>query len=162
MNHILLYRDIANYDGDNPCVMGEMRVNDKHTLYTIERPWIPDAPGGRPFESCVPHGRYRCIEHRRGNGDKVIALVNYGLGVYYRESDRKQDCGRYKILIHAANYVAEVAGCIAPGLNRDPSVPMVTSSRKAMKKLWEALSPSHSTILDIVWADEDLQGVPYA
>lgn len=113
------------------------------SIHTIERPWIPTHPGGKPFESCVPAGRYKLRKHTRGNGDKVLALVNPGLGVYYRGKERINDVGRYLILIHAGNWVTDVVGCIAPGIGSavTDGGPMVTDSRKAMK-------------LIMSWADE--------
>jgi hypothetical protein len=103
-------------------------------LHTLERPWIPTHPGGAPRRSSVPAGRYDMIHHTRTNGDKVVALVNPGLGVYYLDSDRTNECGRFMILLHAANYVDQLEGCIAPGTGAAVTDrgPMVTSSRDAM------------------------------
>ena len=108
------------------------------TWWTIERPWIPgDHPGGLSFESCIPDGRYKLIKHTRPNGDKVVALVNPSLGVWYRKEDRPEEWGRYLVLIHSGNFVNHVVGCIAPGLSRsiyDNRI-MVGSSRAAMRQI---------------------------
>ena len=122
---------------------------DGVALHTIERPWIPTHPGGKPEESCVPAGRYKLIPHTRKSGDKVRALVNPGLGVYYLKGDRPNGVGRYLILIHAANWVHQIIGCVAPGLDRAWSAkgPMVTSSRKAMKVLMKWLGDDEAEIL---------------
>ena len=108
------------------------------TLHTVEQEWRPTAPGGEPFNSSVPAGRYQLIPHIRPDGSKVVALVNPGLGVYYEEKDRPNKCGRYLILIHPGNTSRDVVGCIAPGLGRSDS--MVTRSRDAMKVLMEYVS----------------------
>ena len=126
---------------------------DGVSLFTIERPWIATDPGGKPFESCVPAGRYELVPYVRGNGDAVRALVNPGLGVYFRKRDRPNGVGRYKILIHAGNWVTDVVGCIAPGYGRTAAHyysnkgPMVTNSRKAMKVLMNWLGDDEAEIM---------------
>jgi len=118
---------------------------DSVALYTIERPWLPTDPGGMPEESCVPAGRYDLVTHIRRNGDIVRALVNPGLGVYYLKGDRPNSVGRYLILIHAANWVHQIVGCIAPGYGRKGK--MVTNSRKAMSLLMNWLSDDEAEIV---------------
>jgi hypothetical protein len=117
-------------------------------LSTIERPWIPTHPGGRPFESCVPAGRYRLVPFTRPSGERVVALVNPGLGVYLQEEDRPGDVGRYLILIHVGNWVQDVVGCIAPGLSLAPSAqgPMVRESRKAMSLLMQFIGEDEAEL----------------
>lgn len=119
------------------------------SMYTIERPWIPTHPGGKPGESCVPAGQYELIPHTRPNGDKVLALINPGLGVYYLAGDRFHGVGRYLILIHAGNWAHDVIGCIAPGLSRATSNegPMVTKSRDAMEQLMDFVDREYAEIL---------------
>ncbi len=103
-------------------------------LYTLERPWIAGPAGGMPFESCVPDGTYQLLAHRRENGDQVLALRNPALGVYYTNQERAGRPGRYLILIHSANWVEEIVGCIAPGLVRTiaNNKRMVRASRNAI------------------------------
>ena len=105
---------------------------------TIERPWIKGPHlGGMSFESCIPDGKYKLVPHTRPNGDKVVALVNPALGVWYQQEDRPEPWGRYLVLIHSGNYVEHVVGCIAPGLGRTiyENRIMVTASRAAMNKI---------------------------
>ena len=116
---------------------GRLWLDGETAFYTLERPWIGGVPGGVPFRSCVPDGTYELVEHQRQNGDLVFALRNPDLGVYYTEEERGDQPGRYLILIHAGNYVEDVVGCIAPGIDRTihNNRRMVTSSRKAMDKI---------------------------
>ena len=116
---------------------GKMFTEDG-TFHTIERPWIqgPDK-GGMPFESCIPDGIYQLVPHTRPSGDKVVALVNEELGVWYQKDDRPSTWGRYLVLIHAANYVEDIVGCVGPGAARTiaNNRPMVTSSRATMNRI---------------------------
>ena len=124
---------------------GRLWLDDETALYTLERPWIDGLPGGMPFESCVPDGEYELIPHTRPNGDHVYALRNPDCGVYYTEQERGDRDGRYLILIHSANWVEQVVGCIAPGLVRTiaHNKRMVRSSRHAMRKVmarkWDSI-----------------------
>lgn len=116
---------------------GLLWLNDYESLHTLERPWRPGAPGGVPFESCVPDGTYRLKPHIRSNGDRVLALWNPDLHVYYTDQERAGRAGRYLILIHVANWIEEIVGCIAPGMVRTiaNNKRMVRSSRTAMQKI---------------------------
>ena len=119
---------------------GRLWLNDEDYVYTLERPWIDGLPGGMPFESCVPDGQYDLIAHRRPNGDDVFALRNPDCHVYYTDQERAGRPGRYLILIHSANWVEEVVGCIAPGLVRTiaSNKRMVRSSREAMRRILDS------------------------
>lgn len=117
---------------------GLLWLNAKDCVYTLERPWrAGPSPGGLPFESCVPDGSYDLIAHQRPSGDHVLALRNPDLGVFYTKERRTDNVGRYLILIHAANFVDQVVGCIAPGTGRTiyDNRRMVTNSREAMRKI---------------------------
>lgn len=132
MRELILKRE--NEDSTNP-TLGTLRVAEKK-LYTIERPWIPDSPGGKPSLSCVPAGRYRLIRHKRPRTSKLVpALINPGLSVFYRPEDRPNGVGRSLILIHSGNWVTNVIGCIAPGTGRgeDEKGPRTYNSRDAME-----------------------------
>ncbi len=116
---------------------GRLWLNDDEYVYTLERPWIDGMPGGMSFESCVPDGQYELIQHRRPNGDNVLALRNPDLAVYYSKDERPHNEGRYLILIHSGNYVDDVVGCIAPGMTRTiyNNRRMVGASRNAMRRI---------------------------
>jgi hypothetical protein len=129
-----------------------------HNLATIERPWVlHDDVGGKPFESCIPDGEYRIDPWTRPNRGEVYILSNPDLGVYRLEEDRPRGVGRYLVLIHVANYVRNVVGCVGPGtqrvIMRDKKTGTyeraVSSSGEAMKILRSVLGreETHSLII---------------
>jgi uncharacterized protein DUF5675 len=117
-------------------------------LATLERPWIPDPDtdtdlAGKEYESCVPDGEYVLRPHYSNTYPEATdrwayALVSPALGVYYSDTEipKGQRYGRSKVLIHPANYVRELQGCIAPGLRHHYNVePTVQNSGDAMTAL---------------------------
>jgi hypothetical protein len=127
---------------------GVLWLDDETCLHTLERPWRPGPAGGVPFESCVPDGTYKLLQHVRPDGAEVLALRNPALGVFYTNEERQGRPGRYLVMLHAANYVEEVVGCIAPGMVRTiaGNRRMVRSSREAMA----LIMATGATQLDIV------------
>ena len=124
-------------------------------LATMERPWVAgNTPGGKPFESCIPDGEYRLDPWRRPSGHEVYILSNPELGVFKEKGD---GIGRYLILIHVANWVINVVGCIGPGTSRsimkNPSTGRyeraVSSSGEAMRIITEQLGREESHTLTI-------------
>ena len=117
--------------------MGVLEVPEETTYQTIERPWLDNGP----FKSCVPLGEYVLVPFTRDEGgQRTYALENHSLGVYVFQSDIPDGLThntRYGILIHPGNYVKDVVGCIAPGLQR--SGEMVTNSRNAFSDLMRIL-----------------------
>jgi hypothetical protein len=87
----------------------------------------------------VPDGEYSLRHHIRPNGDRVFALWNPDLSVFYTKQERADREGRYLILIHSANWVEQVIGCIAPGVVRTiaENKRMVRNSRQAVAKIME-------------------------
>ena len=120
------------------CTRGVLHVGTD-AFQTVERPWVrnPDGKGGTPFESCIPDGTYRLRGYTRPSGKKAFILSNPDQGVYEQQEDMGGAIGRYLILIHPGNTVADVVGCIAPGLTGGER--SVGSSRNAMLKLHELL-----------------------
>lgn len=148
MKHLLLERKRSSYTETQGFLSFKGSL-----LASIERPWIEHTvDGGKPYESCVPVGRYDLRPHKRPNGDDVVALVNPDHGVYYLEDDLPQQGGRFLILIHVANYKKDVVGCIGPGLWKDDSQfgPMVKSSRVAMTRVMDYIDGQEAQ-LEIRW-----------
>lgn len=90
---------------------------------TVERPW----KNNERQKSCIPVGEYRCVPENHPTKKQVFRLQKVP--------------NRDGILIHIANSVTEIQGCIAPGLAiLDSSIPEkygVANSAFAMKKLIE-------------------------
>jgi hypothetical protein len=122
-------------------------IAGRFRCYTIERPWIPDIThGSKPYESCVPDGRYKLEPHNGNEHSDTWALVNPELQVYhYHEGP-----GRSAILFHVANYVDDVVGCIGPGLKSGilDGKQAVLSSGAAMSRLRQTLeSGRHNLVI---------------
>jgi len=86
--------------------------------HAVEKPWVPhpDHPGGTPFLSCLPAGRYLCIRrpHFTRREAKYV-IVSHGLHVFERKEELPPEGGRYADLFHAANEPTEVTGCVGLG-----------------------------------------------
>lgn len=140
-----MFIDLHRFAYLTDCTRGILQIGT-NSFQTIERPWVsfPDAKGGTPFESCIPDGDYRLRTYTRPSGKRAFILSNENYGVFEQEADRPAGHGRFLILIHPGNTVADVVGCIAPGLTGyDRSV---GSSRKAMAKIIELLDGYEHTI----------------
>lgn len=104
--------------------------------YTVERPWIDN----KPFISCIPAGMYR-VKHRMYNRGGYPALHICDV------PDRSY------ILIHRANHMLELLGCI--GVGRDFGYVYnkwaVTSSATTLKNLLKVLENKTNITLHIYW-----------
>jgi len=78
------------------------------TIKTIEREWL----NNQRNVSCIPAGTYDLVPHTRPNGDEVYAIVNEDFGVYLYPNDKAE---RDLILVHVANIIDDIEGCIGPG-----------------------------------------------
>lgn len=123
------------------CTMGVLEVAGKR-FFTMERPWIPDPVGkaGVKYRSCICEGTFRVTPFTRPSGEKAFRISNPSLDVYedpFQVPRGKEDSARTLVLIHAANYVFDVIGCIGPGMERTKTLKgwMVTSSREAMNQI---------------------------
>ena len=151
--NLTLTRDYLGTD----CTQGKLTVVGL-TVETMERPWVPHAtaPCGQKGVSCIPVGTYKMVRHNSENHPRTWALVNPDLWVYHWDEDvlvGQKDIARTLVLIHPANFAAELRGCIAPGRGRavDPSGrKMVTLSRISMADLQSVLSWDDSHIMEII------------
>ena len=134
---------------------GAMIVDGK-PMVTLERPWIADedSPSGKPMESCVPAGTYSLIAAFSPKYNKdMYYLVNEDNGVFLRKEERRYDSDRWGCMFHSANWVHQINGCIAPGLEisligEDTGV---TSSRSATKALTDYLDSTNDPCVVINW-----------
>lgn len=103
------------------CILGKLYFEDKEIAATIENPWLDNAEG----ISCIPSGKYQCVEDKTGKFQwwKILYVD-----------------GRKDIEIHQGNYVKDTAGCIIIGEGWSwggvtGEEPKVFSSVKTLKKL---------------------------
>jgi len=107
-------------------------------LYTLELPW----KNNEPNISCIPAGSYIVEKTYSPRFRKKLWLI-------------KDVPGRSGVRFHAANFVRELEGCIAPGLEKkdidnDGTID-VMDSRKALDLMNEVLPSKFK--LDIIWND---------
>lgn len=150
-----LRRDPEHYPD---CTLGVLTVLGFGTrLQTIERPWVPNAHGGKSgakYESCIAEGTYNVQRHLRPSGERAWALVNHELDVFYLPSEvprGRERAARTLVLIHAGNYVYDVIGCVAVGMARAKTRDgwMIERSREAMNVLRTMLGETYDVKLRI-------------
>lgn len=137
------------------CTLGTLSVGSL-LLKTLELPWIPNplGQGGMPQHSCVPDGDYTVLPHSSESKPNTYQLVSYPLGVYQSVLPAGQTWGRTEILIHIANTVEELLGCIAVGTEHMISPASrgeysVLNSRNAMDQLRAAIGEQANTYMTI-------------
>lgn len=137
--------------GDSERTTGILQVNGR-VFATIERPWIENAagPGGVSRKSCIPLGIYQVHPWSSVNFPETYILTNGELGVYRQPGDipKGQSWGRAAILIHVANRVRDVIGCIGVGMEHGKlgGEPAVLRSVMAMRELNKILNRSSHTL----------------
>ncbi|MGH8221330.1 MAG: DUF5675 family protein [Steroidobacteraceae bacterium] len=115
---LAIVRDYAVRDA----ALGQLSIEGVFgfAVQTLELPWVPDpaGPGGMPGHSCVPAGTYELALHDSKEHPRSFALVNPALGVYHMELPKGITIGRTCCLLHVANYVRQLLGCIGVGQKR--------------------------------------------
>ena len=102
MNKLILRR----YLDTKKMTFGEFEYKGKKLkIFSLERPNKNNANS----VSCVPAGLYSLVQHSSSKHPNTFALV--GETVSHYKSDKK----RSTILIHPANFVNELEGCISCG-----------------------------------------------
>ena len=96
-----------------------------HSYHTLELPWKDN----QHDISCIPPGVYDWVKWESPTKGDVIKVIEVPK--------------RTSILIHVANYVRELRGCIAPGMqvkdiDADGKLDVV-SSRVALSRIWNHL-----------------------
>lgn len=131
--NLLLQRDTQSPLGTE----GKLTLPNGVQLFTLELPWVPDPsyPGGKPNVSCVPVGTYKLELHDTVKHPKTFALVNPALWVVHEPDPAlpgtAQRNDRFACLIHVANVVADLEGCIGIGMTSSGPCTLA-SSRTAM------------------------------
>lgn len=119
-------------------IVGSIYVDGDFICYSLERPWIDNAPN----VSCIPEGIYDLQYHKYKGRLDTYALI--GETVSHYPSDK----ARNLILIHPANRVEELQGCIATGTEKKDG-DMVLSI-KAFRKLMNAIEKNNITKITIL------------
>ena len=101
---------------------GKLYFNGRFICYTVERPWNNNKKG----ISCIPEGTYDIQHYTSERYDDNFILVNHDLGVGWDGTQRT------RILIHIANFVDDVEGCIGVGLELHQQTWGVAHSKLAM------------------------------
>lgn len=111
---------------DRSATTGVMTLPSGLNVYTLELPYRDNLPN----VSCLPPGVYR-----------AKWLARSASGKYKRVWHIQNVPGRTGILIHAANFLHQLQGCIAPGVTRGNSdgLPCVWNSGAALNKIREEL-----------------------
>lgn len=101
--------------------------------YTLELPWKDN----QRRVSCIPEGKYKAVKHRS---------PKFGNSVWIKDVPNRSE-----ILIHPANYVRQLLGCIAVGSDLKDidgdGLEDTTSSRKTMDKLLSFLPKSFDVVV---------------
>lgn len=129
---------------------GELTLPSGKKMYTVERPWV----GNKRKESCFPAGCYPLVEHT----SPLMQSLSRGKYQTAWMVDNVPD--RDYILIHVANTMLNLEGCIGVGSDlgwvESPkgSGPRwaVTGSSVCVDTLMEELSARSEWIVDVRWA----------
>jgi hypothetical protein len=125
---IRVLRTIDNGKQTNGVLYVEKDNKILFECYTLELPWKDN----QRRISCIPEGTYKAIKHRSPKFGESVWIQNVP--------------NRSEILIHPANYVRQLLGCIAPGDSlRDidgDGLDDVTNSRNTMNKILALLPNS--------------------
>ncbi len=114
----------------NDSTWGTLRMATGRTFYTMERAWADN----RPRESCIPPGRYQLVPWSSKKFPRARALVGEGVGLFPGPG-----IVRSAILVHAANRPLQLLGCIALGLELDPTRGLLLRSRVAVQLFLDEL-----------------------
>lgn len=115
---------------------------DTFECYTIERPWLDN----KKFYSCIPTGKYELTKFNSPKFGKVYAVIGNGICI-----TEAINCERYYILIHPANVVSELQGCIAIGdsIGIIDGQKAVLNSKATVKKFFSIIKEMDNIPLEI-------------
>lgn len=138
MNRLILRRSTYSRD----CTHGTLQVVDAKgaqlvRVFTLELPW----KNNKPQVSCIPAGKYRIKRE-------------YSPAFKRHLWELKDVPNRSEVKIHAANYVKELKGCIAPclrlgDLDGDRIVDALNSA-KALQSIHDALVGIEETTIEVI------------
>lgn len=128
---------------------GKLTVG-KNQYVAVEQPWNDN----KKRMSCVPEGTYSVTPTESPKFGASYVLENKALGVYKSNAPEGK---RDHILIHPANFAAQLLGCIAPGLSRGKldrkgvSTNAALQSKKAFAEISKLLGRTEKHTLTITW-----------
>jgi len=111
------------------CTIGKWYYNVSQICFSLELPWLSNIP----FKSCIPPGEYTIKPISTEKHPDSFFLENRDLGVSWNA-----DTPRTTIEVHIANYLRQIVGCLAPGMElhqKIDDVPWVGRSGDAMEML---------------------------
>lgn len=111
-------------------------------LFTCNTMELPNK-GNQHGISCIPYGRYDVVPYSSKDHPNVYQVMNVP--------------NRDKILIHVANTVADLRGCIGVGLYSKLGV--ISTSKITLAKLKAAASSFELVIIDGTHTDRGLESV---
>lgn len=131
---------LLRYFSDDYCTLGMLSVQGVKDpiLYTMERPWL----NNEQEKSCIPSSVYKVKPYSSDKYPNVWEIQNVP--------------NRSKILIHAANYVHELKGCIAVGRStgyldyKGAPLRAISSSKDAIQVLKELTNYPDEFELEII------------
>jgi len=135
---------LERYTKASKATHGKLRVLDEcadilSEFHSLELPWRNNEKG----KSCIPEGEY-IVRHRFSQKYKDHLIV-------LDAETKDHPYPRTFILIHPANYVSQLRGCIALGLGsidmNGDEVLDVTNSRKACERLLDFVKGDTSLII---------------
>ena len=121
-------------------IIGSFYYDGDFICYSLERPWL----NNKPNESCVPEGEYELKYHRYKGRLDTYALI--GETVSHFPSDKQRNL----ILIHPANQVHELQGCIATGTTKLSGEGRMVKSFDAHKKLINTIISKNIDTITII------------
>jgi hypothetical protein len=131
---IRVLRTIDNGKQTNGVLYVEKDNKILFECYTLELPWKDN----QRRVSCIPQGTYKAVKHRS---------PKFGNSIWIKDVPNRSE-----ILIHPANYVRQLLGCIAVGKDlRDidgDSLEDTTASRNTMNELLALLPNSFEVTIE--------------
>jgi hypothetical protein len=137
MKQIVISRHFSNENKTlSKCIIHDVNYKELARFVAIE---LPDRGNQRQI-SCIPSGKYKGLAITRPNGKYAIIL--------------QEVPNRTAILIHSANYVRQLQGCIAPGsdfqdIDKDGIIDVINSN-KTMELIERHIRLGEDCLINII------------
>lgn len=134
MKRLILNRDLVSGEVTHGRLsLLDAQGRELFSCFTLELPWRDNRIG----QSCIPPGQYRLVHRTSPKFGRHIHVLDVP--------------GRTFILIHPANFVSQLRGCIAPGMRRahldGDQILDLASSRLAMDRLLSLIEDNDILII---------------